>query len=348
MIKTAVVILNWNGLGLLQEYLPVFEANSSSKDISIWVADNGSTDDSVGWMRKNHPAINIIELDRNWGFADGYNRALEQIDARYYVIVNSDIRVTPGWLEPMISHLDNNPRTAACQPKILSEKDHSLFEYAGAAGGYIDRFGYPFCRGRILHHLEKDKGQYNTPKQIFWSSGACMVIRSDIWREAGGFDGDFFAHMEEIDLCWRVNAAGYKIMALPDSVVYHVGGGTLSYGSPRKVYLNFRNSLFMLHKNLPTEIMLKRIFMRRVMDGLAATMFLFTCHFRSFREVIRAHSDYRHEKETLDKKRNQTGNDGEIYKTLPILNKSIIVGLYIGRKRLFTDYEKDLETDWDN
>lgn len=344
MIKTAVVILNWNGLDLLQKYLPVFEANSSSEDTSVWVADNGSTDGSAGWMQKNHPAINIIELDRNWGFADGYNRALEQIDALYYVIVNSDIRVTPGWLGPMISHLDNNPHTAACQPKILSEKDHSMFEYAGAAGGYIDRFGYPFCRGRIQHHLEKDIGQYNTPRQIFWSSGACMVIRSDVWKKAGGFDGDFFAHMEEIDLCWRINTAGYKIMAIPNSVVYHIGGGTLGYGSPHKVYLNFRNSLFMLHKNLPAEIMHKRIFIRMVLDGVAATMFLFTFRFRNFREIIRAHSDYRRERETLDKKRKQLGSNGEIYKHLPFLNKSIIAGFYIRRKRLFTDYEKDMET----
>lgn len=342
MIKTAVVILNWNGLLLLQRYLPLFEKHLGSGEAALWVADNGSTDGSVDWIRANHQRINIIELDHNLGFAEGYNRALEKIDARYFVIVNSDIRVTPGWLEPMISYLDNNPGTAACQPKILSEHDNSYFEYAGAAGGFIDKFGYPFCAGRIHNHLEKDTGQYDKGREIFWSSGACMAIRAEVWREAGGFDGDFFAHMEEIDLCWRIQSAGHTIMSVPGSVVYHVGGGTLNYGSPRKVYLNFRNNLYLLHKNLPERILRKRILTRMVLDGLAAAIFLLTLHFRSFREVLRAHSDYRSDRPKLNEKRRKINCEEERYKKMPVLNKSIIAGFYIGRKKVFTDYEKDL------
>ncbi|MFN2380778.1 MAG: glycosyltransferase family 2 protein [Bacteroidales bacterium] len=338
MIKTAIVILNWNGLDLLKSYLPVFKANSGGDDSAIWVADNGSTDGSVAWVRTNHPETGIIELESNQGFAEGYNRALDKIDARYYIIVNSDIRVTPGWLSPMISYLDNNPGTAACQPKILSEQDHTSFEYAGAAGGYIDKYGYPFCRGRIQNHLEKDTGQYNDQRVIFWSSGACMAIRSEVWREAGGFDGDFFAHMEEIDLCWRIHSAGHTIMSVPESVVYHVGGGTLNYGTPRKVYLNFRNNLYLLHKNLPERILRKRIFTRMVLDGVAAVMFLFTFHFRNFREVLRAHHDYLRDRPRLDEKRRKINSEEERYKKMPILNKSIIAGFYIGGKKVFTDY----------
>ncbi|HBE42820.1 MAG TPA: glycosyl transferase family 2, partial [Bacteroidales bacterium] len=250
-MKTAVVILNWNGLKYLKMFLEDVIRHTVDTDTGIFVADNGSTDGSHEWIASNHKNVKIIRLDKNHGFAEGYNLALKQVDAHYYVLLNSDIEVSEGWLKPLVSFMDCNSDVASCQPKILSfhRKDH--FEYAGAAGGFLDKYGYPLCRGRVLFEVEKDTGQYDIQTDIFWSTGACMIVRSEIWKRCGGFDRHFFAHMEEIDLCWRFHKAGYRVAYVPASAVFHIGGGALPYNSPFKTYLNFRNSLFLLYKNLP-------------------------------------------------------------------------------------------------
>ena len=252
MMKVAIVILNWNGQQMLADYLGQV-VEYSKDEAEIIVADNGSTDDSVEWVRTHFPEVRIIQLDRNYGFAEGYNKALVQVDCTYYVLLNSDVEVTPHWLTPLIEEMDARPEVAACQPKILSEVRKGSFEYAGACGGYIDRFGYPFCRGRIFDTVEEDHGQYDTPQEVLWASGCCLMIRADDYWSADGLDGRFFAHNEEIDLCWRLYQAGRKIFCFPQSTVYHVGGGTLPKGNPWKTFLNFRNNLTMLWKNLPED-----------------------------------------------------------------------------------------------
>ncbi|MFW5756155.1 MAG: glycosyltransferase family 2 protein, partial [Tangfeifania sp.] len=248
--QIAIVILNWNGVKLFDTYLPSVIQNSEQPNVKLIVADNGSTDNSIEYLRKKFPSVKTIDLKKNYGFAEGYNQALKQVEADIFVLLNSDVEVTPGWLESALKLMEHDDSTVAVQPKILSHKKPHQFEYAGAAGGFIDRFGYPFCRGRILNRLEPDLGQYNKATPVFWASGACMFIKAEAFRKAGGFDGDFWAHMEEIDLCWRLKNQGYRIMYQPARVVFHLGGGTLSYNSPKKVYLNFRNNLFMLYKNL--------------------------------------------------------------------------------------------------
>ena len=271
-IKTAVVILNWNGKDWLEKFLPTIVRYSA--EATVFVADNGSEDDSKSFLTQDFPAVKIIENKENLGFAGGYNKALNQIHAEYYVLLNSDIEVTEGWLSPIIKLMDSDKNIAACQPKLLDYTNKEKFEYAGASGGFIDNLGYPFCRGRIFDSLEEDKGQYNDAIEVFWATGACIFVRSDVFWEVGGFDEDFFAHQEEIDLCWRLKNKGYKIMVEPNSVVYHVGGGTLDAGSPFKTYLNFRNNLFMLFKNLPLPSLFMVIPMRLLLDGVAALTFL--------------------------------------------------------------------------
>ena len=251
MIRTAVVILNWNGRKFLEQFLPGVVVNTLSPETSVIVADNGSEDDSVQWVTENHPEVQVIKLDRNYGYAGGYNMAIRHLEAEYYILLNSDVEVEPGWSEKLITFMDMHPNVGACQPKIRSFASRDSFEYAGAAGGYIDSLGYPFCRGRIFETLETDHGQYDDTCEIFWASGSCMVVRGAAFDQCDGFDESFFVHMEEIDLCWRMQNAGYTISYFPHSVVYHVGGGTLGYGSPSKIYYNFRNSLIMLAKNLP-------------------------------------------------------------------------------------------------
>jgi len=336
MYKTAVVILNWNGIGYLKMFLGSVIKYSSDKDTVIFVADNGSTDGSLEWITANYTGVKIIRLEKNHGFAGGYNMALSQIDAKYFVLLNSDIEVTAGWLQPLVSFMDNNPDVASCQPKIRSYYQKDQFEYAGAAGGFIDRYGYPFCRGRIFDKIEKDNGQYDSQIDIFWASGACMIVRSDAWKRCGGFDSDFFAHMEEIDLCWRFNKAGFRVSYIPESVVYHVGGGSLPYDSPFKTYLNFRNSLFLLYKNIPDNELHTIMFARRLLDGMAALRFLLSGNFGSFKSVWRAHMDYYSNLSELKKKR-------EIVKKLEvnkfqvqILNKSIVFEFYLKGNRTFS------------
>lgn len=274
MIKTSVVILNWNTRQQLETFLPYLIKYTSGSETEIVVADNASNDDSVSFVQTNYPEIRIIRLDKNYGFAEGYNRALKQIDAQYFVIINSDIEVTPGWLEPLISSLDSDKQVTACMPKLLSYYQRDTFEYAGAAGGYIDYLGYPFCKGRIFDYLEKDQGQFTGTYEVFWATGACIAVKADIFRQIGGFDPYFFAHMEEIDLCWRMKNLGYKILCNTDSTIYHVGGGTLPKSNPRKTYLNFRNNLILLHKNLSFFRKLYILPIRFVMNFMSIAKYL--------------------------------------------------------------------------
>jgi hypothetical protein len=274
MAKVAVVILNWNGIQFLQQFLPSVVTHTDPELAEIYVADNGSTDQSVEWISRNYPDVRIIKLDQNYGFAEGYNRALSHIKSTYSLLLNSDVEVTPGWLEPLVKTLDNDPSVGACMPKIKSLHNKSLFEYAGAAGGFIDRFGYPFCRGRILSHTEPDHGQYDNNMDIFWASGACILIRSELYFSAGGLDPFFFAHMEEIDLCWRLKNMGYRIRFCHESEVFHLGGGTLPKKNHKKTYLNFRNNLILIIKNLPSGQVSGICAARFFLDMIAAVYFM--------------------------------------------------------------------------
>ncbi|MGM0528873.1 MAG: glycosyltransferase family 2 protein [Bacteroidota bacterium] len=341
MIKTSVVILNWNGRKFLEQFLGDVIKHSSAENSKVYVADNGSTDDSCEYIRGSHPEAGILELGQNYGFAGGYNEALKTLESEYFVLLNSDIEVTPGWLNPLTDFMDKNPGVAACQPKILSYDDRTRFEYAGAAGGFIDKYGYPFCRGRIMNVTEEDKGQYDDIKQIFWASGACMFIRSSAWKECGGFDPDFFAHMEEIDLCWRINNRGMKIMFIPYSVVYHIGGGTLSYKSPLKIFYNFRNNLFLLYKNLPPEKLKTTLFKRKCLDVMAAARFLISLNIRAFLNVIKAHGHYHTHKKALRRKRKAGMAKIVTYPEKLILNKSLVFNFYIKKERTYTELLKD-------
>lgn len=341
MLKTAIVILNWNGIEYLKKFLGVVVNNSALPGTGIYVADNGSTDESVEWVTQNFPAVNTLKLDKNHGFAGGYNLALRLIDAEYYVLLNSDIEVTDGWLLPLLTHMDSYPDVASCQPKIRSFYNKEYFEYAGAAGGYIDKYGYPYCRGRIFDKTEPDTGQYDSVTDIFWSSGACMIVRADAWKKCQGFDADFFAHMEEIDLCWRFNKAGLRVSFVPDSIVYHVGGGSLPYDSPFKTYLNFRNSLFLLYKNLPDKNFRKKLFARKLLDGVAAVKFLLGGNFGSVISVFRAHIDYYISSADLKMKRESVKKTQINHIPKNILNKSIVFEFYVKGKKTY----KSLGTD---
>lgn len=293
MSKVAIVILNWNGRKMLAQYLPT--VIKCSPGAEVVVADNASTDDSIEYLSANHPEVRIIRLEKNWGFAQGYNMALQQVEAEYYVLLNSDVEVTDNWLTPLVSYMDAHSEVCACQPKLLAVHDRDSFEYAGACGGFIDRYGYPFCRGRIFDVVEKDNGQYESPMEIFWASGACMMIRSaDFWK-VGGFDASFFAHNEEIDLCWRLHSRGRKIVCLPESRVYHVGGGTLPKGNPMKTFLNFRNNLTMLYKNLPDGELKLVMRWRWFLDYLAAWQTLIlNRNFGDFKAIYRARRAFKH------------------------------------------------------
>uniref|UniRef100_UPI0040498E4C glycosyltransferase family 2 protein n=1 Tax=Fluviicola sp. TaxID=1917219 RepID=UPI0040498E4C len=284
----AVVILNWNGVAFLQQFLPT--VLKYSLESSVIIADNASTDESVDWLKANYPELTIVQNNENGGFAKGYNDALRKIDATYYLLLNSDVEVTENWLEPLRAVMDD-PSVAACQPKIKAFHNQSLFEHAGAAGGYIDALHYPFCRGRLLDHVETDTNQYDYPSKVFWTSGACMLIRSEVYWKLDGFDERFFAHMEEIDLCWRIQRLGYSLMVVPTSIVYHVGGGTLNYNSPSKTFLNFRNNLLMIHKNQPSFVGLV-IVRRLLLDGIAGGMYVLKGQFKHCFAIIKAHFSF--------------------------------------------------------
>jgi len=339
MSKTAVVILNWNGLEYLQKFLNILTNRTNGIDSSVWLVDNGSTDDSVKWAEENCKSVSILKLGVNHGYAGGYREALEQIKADYYVLVNSDIEVTDNWLEPLVDFMDSNPQTAACQPKILSFYKRDYFEHAGASGGFLDKYGYPFCRGRIFNIVETDTGQYNTETPVFWASGACMMVRESAYNEAGGLDSSFFAHMEEIDLCWRFHKLGYNVFCIPQSVVYHVGGGTLKYDTPGKTYLNFRNNLYMLYKNLPEMGFNKTLFIRKILDGIAGIVFLFSGKPRHVIAIIRAHIDFYSARTKLkpEREKNLKMKNGNSVPDNLILNKSIIVMFHLRRLRRFSD-----------
>ena len=290
MSKVAVVILNYNGEEMLGRFLLSVVENSPGADIIV--ADNASTDGSVAFVKENFPSVKIVLLDRNYGFAGGYNRALEKVAADYVLLLNSDVETTPGWLEPLVALLDADSSIVACQPKILDFKRKTHFEYAGAAGGFIDRYGYPYCRGRLFDTVEEDKGQYDVPCDIFWATGAALLVRAAAYRAAGGLDECFFAHMEEIDLCWRLRSRGYRIVCEPRSVVYHVGGATLSAGNPQKTYLNFRNNLLMLYKNLPSCELGTVMRARCLLDYVAALKFAVAGEWLHCKAVLKARRDY--------------------------------------------------------
>lgn len=293
MDKLAIVILNWNGEEMLKKYLPAV-MHYSREEAQIYVADNASTDGSLNLLAQEFPECNIIRLERNWGFAEGYNKALRQVDAEYYLLLNSDIEVTHHWLTPLVEFMDAHPEVAACQPKLLSVFDKDMFEYAGASGGFLDRFGYPFCRGRIFDTVERDNGQYDYATEILWATGAALMIRSKDYWDAGGLDGRFFAHNEEIDLCWRLRIRGRKIYCLPESYVYHVGGGTLPKSNPMKTFLNFRNNLTMLYKCLPDSELRYVMCWRWFLDYLAAWQtLLLKGNWGDFRAIYRARRAYK-------------------------------------------------------
>ena len=306
-MKVAVVILNWNGEAMLRRFLPTV-VRYSCDEAEIWVADNASDDASVQLLREHFPSVKLIQLDKNYGFAEGYNRALAQIEAEYYVLLNSDVEVTHHWLTPLVEYMDAYPDVAACQPKLLSEANRDYFEYAGASGGFIDRYGYPFCRGRIFNTVEEDNGQYDYIIDILWATGACMLIRSADYREAHGLDGRFFAHNEEIDLCWRLRQRGRRIVCIPESEVYHVGGGTLPKSNPMKTFLNFRNNLTMLYKNLPDGELKGVMRVRRVLDYVAALKMLVADRsWADFKAVVKARRAFYRWRHNFDDDRREIG-----------------------------------------
>lgn len=331
MKRIAIVILNWNGKKYLEKFLPLL-VQFQTKDAEIVVADNASTDDSVEFLKTNYPEIRIIINPGNEGFARGYNLALKKIETEYYILLNSDIEVTENWIKPVIDLMDSDPLIGACQPKIRSYLDPKKFEYAGAAGGFIDKYGYPFCRGRIFQSIEEDHGQYDDRIEIFWATGACMFVRAKLFHEYGGLDEDFFAHMEEIDFCWRLKNAGYKIMYCPSSTVFHIGGGTLPKISWRKTYLNFRNNFFLLYKNLPDDRLIKVFLIRLILDGIAAIKFLVQAGFKDFWAVSRAHlSFYRTLKRTRQKRRQlKHGSMKNVF------SNNIVSEYYLKGKRKFS------------
>lgn len=290
MKEIAVVVLNWNGISLLEKFLPSIVRYSP--EATVFVADNASTDGSVLYVESNFPSVRIVKNKANYGYAKGYNEALKSIDALYLVLINSDVEVSENWLLPAVEILKNQDKTAIVQPKILDYKDKNKFEYAGAAGGFIDKFGYPYCRGRVFETLEADNRQYNDVCDIKWASGACLFIKNTVFKELKGFDNDFFAHQEEIDLCWRATNKGYKIQYTPKSVVYHLGGATLQYGSTRKTFLNFRNSLWLLTKNLPAKKLFSVLLTRMILDGIAGMHFIFKGSWLHCIAIIRAHGSF--------------------------------------------------------
>ena len=337
-MKTAIVILNWNGSAMLKRFLPSVIEHSA--DATVIVADNASTDDSIDMLKKNFAGVQILTLDRNYGFADGYNRALKMVDAEYYLLLNSDVEVAEGWLAPIVNFLDTHADYCACQPKLRAYHRRDEFEYAGASGGFIDKYGYPFCRGRIFNTVEKDLGQYDSPADILWATGACLLIRSRDYWQAGGLDARFFAHNEEIDLCWRLRLMGRKIACVPQSTVYHVGGGTLPKSNPMKTYLNFRNNLTMIYKNAADSELQKVMLVRCILDYVAALQMLASLKWGDFCAVLKARRDFRRWRNSFKAERTRiqaarkTEAIGEIYP------HSLLVDYYLKGKKTFAQLFK--------
>ncbi|MDH6309762.1 GT2 family glycosyltransferase [Dysgonomonas sp. PFB1-18] len=336
MKKVAVVILNWNGKELLEEFLPSVLQYTTHPDVEIVVADNGSTDDSLLFLENTYPPVTRIVLPQNYGFADGYNRALREIDAKYFVLLNSDVEVTDNWLIPVIEYLDTHRDIAAAQPKIRAQRNKPYFEYAGASGGFIDKYGYPFCRGRIFQRVEEDLAQYDEPIDVLWATGACLIIRSEEFFTAGGFDASFFAHMEEIDLCWRLNCRGKRIVCLPFSTVYHVGAATLKKESPRKTFLNFRNNLLMLYKNLPQKHLKRVMIIRLILDYIAAVQFTLTGKYANAKEVIRAHKDFYDNRRNYRSARQENLTKRTVNQVKTIYPKSVLAAYYLRFVRVYS------------
>jgi len=331
MKQCAVIILNWNGLELLKKFLPTASEHTVSGQADLIVADNGSTDGSVAWIRANHPEVKVLEFDKNYGFAGGYNLAIGQTGYPLTLLLNSDVEVTQGWLAPLLDYMGQAPDCGALQPKIRSYHHKGMFEYAGAAGGYLDKNGYPFCRGRLFDCIEKDEGQYDTVADVAWASGAALLVRTKLYKRVGGLDEKFFAHMEEIDMCCRIHAAGYRVVCVPSSVVYHMGGASLAQGNPRKTYLNFRNNLLLLHKNLPASRSAKRLFIRRLYDSLAWLKFVISGDFPNASAIIKAHRDFRKMRKGYTRH-----PAGDVLSTLPGAGKNIIIEHYLKRKKTIT------------
>jgi len=337
-MKVAVVILNWNGKKFLEQFLPsVLACNASYSEIII--ADNNSSDDSIEFLHTHYPQLKIIVNVQNGGFAKGYNDALKQVNAEYFVLLNSDVEVTPHWIDNVIQLMDADKNIAACQPKIKSYHEKNKFEYAGAAGGFIDKYGYPFCRGRILEVLEEDHKQYDDVREIFWATGACLFVRANCYNEVKGFDEDFFAHMEEIDLCWRLKNKGYKIMYCPASEVFHVGGGTLNKTSPRKTFLNFRNNLILISKNHPPKYFIFKLLFRMILDGVAGLKFLLSGQFTHFIAVLKAHYSYYATLPKTFNKRKKLKAEVKTYTTTAVYLHSIIADFYLRGKRTFKEID---------
>ena len=336
MDKTAIVILNWNGSKMLRQYLPsVIECSGHA---AVIVADNASTDDSMELLEREFPSVRRIRLEKNWGFADGYNKALQQVEADYYVLLNSDVEVTPQWLETLVDFMDAHPEVAACQPKLRSVFRRECFEYAGACGGFIDRLGYPFCRGRLFDTVEEDRGQYDEPMSVLWATGACLLIRRDDYWKAGGLDGRFFAHNEEIDLCWRLRTMGRLVYCLPQSVVYHVGGGTLPKNNPMKTFLNFRNNLTMLYKNLPEEELKPVMRLRWWLDYLAAFQTLvLNRNWGDCKAIFRARKAFKQWLPQFKADRERIQQQRSVHVVPERMRISLVWQYYAKRKKHFSD-----------
>lgn len=334
--KVVTAILNWNGKSWLEKFLPSVAATQYPNH-SIAVIDNASTDNSIDFLKANYPEVEIITLDENHGFAGGYNHGLKNIEADYYAILNSDVEVLPNWIGPLVDRLESQPEIAACQPKLMTYGQKELFEYAGASGGFIDWYGFPFCRGRIFDHCEVDNGQYDKARKVFWATGAALFIRAKLFHEMKGFDADFFAHMEEIDLCWRLQNAGHEIWVEPKSTVYHVGGGTLGKENPKKTYLNFRNNLIMMSKNLPLGDAFIRIFLRMGIDGQAALKELLSGNFGFFKAIGLAHFDFYRHSFKIFRKRKDIPVKRKFTSIPGVYNRSIVLWFYARGKKLFSD-----------
>lgn len=335
MKKIAIVILNWNGAHMMRTYLPTVIKNSPEAEVII--ADNASSDDSLKMLASDFPEIRTIELDKNYGFAEGYNKAFKQVEAEYYLLLNSDVDVPEGWLAPLLDFMESHPEATACQPKLRAIKDRDSFEYAGAAGGFIDKYGYPFCRGRIFETVEKDHGQYDQNMEILWATGACMMVRSKDYWDAGGLDGRFFAHNEEIDLCWRIRLLGRKIYCVTDSVAFHLGGGTLPKGNPRKTFLNFRNNLTMLYKNLPDSELHHVMRIRFFLDWLAAfQMLILGRSLGDFKAVIQGRREFNRWKHDFDNDRKDIQTTRKVNRIPEIFEKSLLWQYYAKGKKLFS------------
>ena len=340
--RVAVVILNWNGSEMMRRFLSSV-VSFSSDDADVIVADTGSTDDSIEMLQREFPTVRIIGLPENYGFAEGYNKALEGLDTEYFLLLNSDVEVTEGWLKPLVAYMDAHAEVAACQPKLLSERNREMFEYAGGSGGFIDRYGYPFCRGRVFTTLEADNGQYDEPCNLLWATGAALMVRRDDWKSVGGFDGRFFAHMEEIDFCWRLRSRGRGVVCVPESRVYHVGGATLNAESPRKTFLNFRNNLLLLYKNLPEQELRRVLRVRRWLDWLAAFKFLLTDGVAHARAVFEARREFKARREEFSPQREENIRLSEVELVPEIMRPSLLRLYYLKHKKTFAELQRFMQ-----